>query len=344
MGQEAVVMIIVLCPDVTEEQIEHILDKIRDMGLTPHISRGVERTIVGVIGDERLFSENTIESIPGVEQVMPILKPFKLASREFKQENSIVTVNKTSIGGKKIAIMAGPCSVESMDQIMTIAHAVKKAGASILRGGAFKPRTSPYSFQGLGEEGLKMLAEARKETGLSIVTEVMDTRDVELVGKYADILQVGARNMQNYNLLKEVGISKKPVLLKRGFSATLEETLMSAEYVLSKGNYDVMLCERGIRTFEKWTRNTLDLSAVPLLKYHTHLPVIVDPSQGTGYWRWIKPMSLASIAAGADGLIIEVHHDPENALSDGSQSLLPEKFSHLMVEIKQMATMLQREA
>jgi len=336
-------MIIVLRPDATEEQIEHLLVKIREMGLTPHISRGVERTIVGAIGDERILREHSIESIPGVEQVMPILKPYKLASREFKQENTIVTVNKTVIGGNNITVMAGPCSVESLEQILTIAKTVKEAGATILRGGAFKPRTSPYSFQGLGEEGLKILAEARQKTGLSIITEVMDTRDVALVGQYADILQIGARNMQNYNLLKEVGISKIPVLLKRGFSATLEETLMSAEYILSKGNYNVILCERGIRTFEPWTRNTLDLSAIPVLKYHTHLPVIVDPSQGTGSWRWVKPMSMAAIAAGADGLILEVHHDPENALSDGSQSLLPEKFSELMVDIKKIACVLNRD-
>ena len=336
-------MIIVLRPDVSEEQIEHLLTRIREMGLTPHISRGVERTIVGAIGDERILREQSMESIPGVEQVMPILKPFKLASREFKPENSIISVNKTEIGGKKLVAMAGPCSVESWDQLITVAKAVKAAGATILRGGAFKPRSSPYSFQGLGEEGLKMLAAARKETGLSVVTEIMDTRDVELVGKYADILQIGARNMQNFNLLKECGMSKIPVLLKRGLSATMEEMLMSAEYILSRGNYNVILCERGIRTFEKWTRNTLDLSAIPVLKYYSHLPVIVDPSQAVGLWRWVKPMTFAGIAAGADGFIIEVHPDPEKALSDGAQSLLPDKFQVLMQELKPLAEAVGRE-
>jgi len=280
-------MIFVLRPDATEAQIEHLLGRIRELGLTPHISRGVERTIIGAIGDERVLREQPLDAIPGVEEVLPILKPYKLASREFRHENTIIHVNKISIGGVKIQIAAGPCSVETSEQIITTAKAVKAAGASILRGGAFKPRTSPYSFQGLGEEGLKLLDEARKETGLPVITEVMDTRDVELVERYADMFQVGARNMQNFNLLKEIGMSKKPVLLKRGLSATLEETLMSAEYIMSKGNYNVILCERGIRTFEKWTRNTLDLCAVPILKHHSHLPVFVDPSHGVGVWRWV---------------------------------------------------------
>ncbi len=336
-------MIFVLQPNATEDQIEHLLSRIRELGLTPHISRGVERTIIGAIGDERILREQSLDSIPGVEEVMPILKPYKLASREFRHENSIVHVGKVPVGGKKIQVMAGPCSVESLDQIIETANAVKAAGATVLRGGAFKPRTSPYSFQGLGEEGLKLLAEARKQTGLPVVTEVMDTRDVALIEQYADMFQVGARNMQNFNLLKEVGMSKKPVLLKRGLSATLEETLMSAEYVMSKGNYNVILCERGIRTFEKWTRNTLDLSAVPVLKHHSHLPVIVDPSQAVGAWRWVEPMSLAAIACGADGLIIEVHPNPEKALSDGSQSILPAKFEKLMSKLKAVSAAIERE-
>lgn len=336
-------MIFVLQPNATEEQIEHLLSRIRELGLTPHISRGVERTIVGAIGDERILREQAFDAIPGVEDVVPILKPYKLASREFRPENSLVNVNKVPVGGKKVQIAAGPCSVESLEQIIETAKAVKAAGATILRGGAFKPRTSPYSFQGLGEVGLKLLAEARRETGLPVVTEVMDTRDVELVERYADMFQVGARNMQNFNLLKEVGMSKKPVLLKRGLSATLEETLMSAEYVMSKGNYNVILCERGIRTFEKWTRNTLDLSAIPVFKQYTHLPVFVDPSQAVGAWKWVEPMSLAAIACGADGLIIEVHPNPEKALSDGSQSLLPVKFQRLMEKSKAIAEVIGRE-
>jgi 3-deoxy-7-phosphoheptulonate synthase len=336
-------MILVLRPDATPEQIEHVLSRIRELGLTPHVSKGVERTIVGAIGDEEILREQPLETIPGVEKVMPILKPYKLASRDFRPEDTVIDIGGIKIGGKKIAVVAGPCSVETEELLLTTAKAVKSAGATMLRGGAFKPRTSPYSFQGLGEEGLKILANVKEETGLAIVTEVMDTRDVELVEEYADIIQIGARNMQNFNLLKEVGMAKKPVMLKRGMMSTYEEILMSAEYVMSKGNYNVILCERGIRTFEKLTRNTLDLNAIVVLKQQSHLPVFVDPSHGTGHWRWVGPLSRAAIAAGADGLLIEVHPEPEKAWSDGTQSLLPEKFIKLMHELKLIAKVIGRE-
>jgi 3-deoxy-7-phosphoheptulonate synthase len=336
-------MIIVLRPDATKKQIDHIIEKVKKLGLKTMVSRGVERTIIGVIGEEDVLRVQPLEAFPGVEKVMPILKPYKLVSREFKPENSIVDVEGIKIGGKKIAIMAGPCSVESFEMLLEVAKKVKKSGASILRGGAFKPRSSPYSFQGLGEKGLKFLMDVKKETGMKIVTEVMDTRDVKMVEKYADILQVGARNMQNFNLLKEVGLSKKPVLLKRGISATIKEFLMSAEYVLAAGNFNCILCERGIRTFEDATRFTLDLNAVPLIKQLTHLPVIVDPSHGTGKWDLVSPMSKAAIAAGADGLIIEVHPNPEEACSDGEQSLVPYKFDAMMKELKAVAKAVGRE-
>ncbi len=336
-------MIIVLRPDASEEQIDHLLSRIREMGLTPHISRGIERTIVGVIGDERLIRERSFQSTPGVEHVMSILKPFKLASREFKHDDTIVHVNKVEFGGNKIVLIAGPCSIENPEQLMKTANAVKAAGATVLRGGAFKPRTSPYSFQGLGEEGLKLLDEARRATGLSVVSEVMDTRDVELVARYVDILQIGTHNQHNYALLKEVGTLQKPVILKRGLSSTVEEYLLAAEYILSRGNNQVILCERGIRTFEKATRNTLDISAIPVLKHLSHLPVIVDPSQATGNWRLVEPMSMASVAAGADGLMIEVHPEPEKALSDGAQSLLPEKYAHLVSQVQLIARAIGRE-
>lgn len=336
-------MIIVLRPDATKKQIDHIIEKVKKLGLKTMVSRGVERTIIGVIGEEDVLRVQPLEAFPGVEKVMPILKPYKLVSREFKPENSIVDVEGVKIGGKKIAIMAGPCSVESFEMLLEVAKKVKKAGADILRGGAFKPRSSPYSFQGLGEKGLKFLMDVKKETGMKIVTEVMDTRDVKMVEKYADILQVGARNMQNFNLLKEVGLSKKPVLLKRGISATIKEFLMSAEYVLAAGNFNCILCERGIRTFEDATRFTLDLNAVPLIKQLTHLPVIVDPSHGTGKWDLVSPMSKAAIAAGADGLIIEVHPNPEEARSDGEQSLVPYKFDAMMKELRAVAKAVGRE-
>ncbi len=336
-------MIIVLRPDATKEQIDHIITKVNNLGLKPMVSQGVDRTIIGVIGEEDVLRIESLEVYPGVEKVMPILKPYKLVSREFKGANSVVDADGVRIGGKKIVVMAGPCSVENLEALMSIGRAVKNSGATILRGGAFKPRTSPYSFQGLGEEGLRHLAAVKKETGLRIVTEVMDTRDVPLVERYTDILQVGARNMQNFNLLKEVGLSKKPVLLKRGISATIKEFLMSAEYVLSSGNFNCILCERGIRTFEDATRFTLDLNAVPLIKKLSHLPVIVDPSHGTGKWDLVSAMSRAAIAAGADGVIVEVHINPEEAYSDGVQSLLPGKFDAMMKGLGAVAKAVGRE-
>jgi len=335
-------MIIVLRPDATKKQIDHLIEKVKKLGLKPMVSKGVERTIIGVIGEEDVLRVQPLEAFPGVEKVMPILKPYKLVSREFKPENSIVDVEGVKIGGKRIVVMAGPCSVENFDMLLDIGKKVKKAGASILRGGAFKPRSSPYSFQGLGEEGLKFLRDVKKETGLKIVTEVMDTRDVWMVEKYADILQVGARNMQNFNLLKEVGLSKKPVLLKRGMSATVKEFLMSAEYILSAGNFNCILCERGIRTFEDATRFTLDLNAVPLIKQLSHLPIIVDPSHGTGKWDLVDPMAKAGIAAGADGLIIEVHSNPEEAYSDGEESLVPYRFDEMMEGLRLVAKAVNR--
>lgn len=336
-------MIIVLRPDATESQIKHLVEKVKSLGLKPMISKGAERTIIGVIGEEDIIRIQPLEIYPGVEKVMPILAPYKLVSKEFKPEPSVINVNGVKVGGKKIVVMAGPCSVESRELLLQIAKSVKRSGASILRGGAFKPRTSPYSFQGLGEEGLRYLKEAREKTGLPIVTEVMDIRDLPLIERYADVLQVGARNMQNFNLLKEVGLSKKAVLLKRGMSATVKELLMSAEYILSNGNFNVILCERGIRTFEEETRFTLDLSAVPVLKKKTHLPVIVDPSHGTGKWGYVPAMAKAAVACGADGLLIEVHPKPEEALSDGPQSLLPENFDTLMKELKAIAKAVGRE-
>jgi 3-deoxy-7-phosphoheptulonate synthase len=336
-------MIIVLKPDVTDKQIEHIMNKLCDIGVKPHVSKGMERTIIGVIGDDRELSIHPIEAIPGVEKVVPILKPFKIASKEFKVEKTVVKVDNVSIGDNKVVVIAGPCSVESKKQIIETAKAVKDAGAAMLRGGAYKPRTSPYAFQGLGKEGLEYLAEAKQITGLPIVTEVMDTRDVELVAKYADILQIGARNMQNFSLLKEVGGASKPVLLKRGHSATINEWLMSAEYIMHAGNHQVILCERGVRTFETATRNTLDISAIAVAKELTHLPVIVDPSHGAGRRTLVLPLSNASIACGADGLIVEVHPNPEEALSDGEQSLLPENFQELMRNVKKIAEAIGRE-
>ena len=331
-------MIIVLKPKATTRQIDHIIEKVKKLGLKPMVSRGVERTIIGVIGEEEILRVQPLEAYPGVEKVMPILKPYKLVSREFKKEGSIINVgNKVKIGGKRVAVAAGPCSVEDKKLLLNIAKEVKSMGAVMLRGGAFKPRTSPYSFQGLGEEGLKYLSEAKRLTGMPIVTELMDSRDMPLLEKYADIIQIGARNMQNFTLLKVVGQSKKPVLLKRGISSTIKEFLMSAEYILSEGNFNVVLCERGIRTFEDYTRFTLDVSAVPVIKKLSHLPVIVDPSHATGKWGLVKPCAKAAIAAGADGLIVEVHTNPEESLSDGTQSLLPEKFGELMEEVKKVA-------
>ena len=332
-------MIVVLRKDATETEINHLVDKIQKLGLTPHISKGTERTIIGVIGPEDILQITPLEVFPGVEKVMPVLSPYKLVSREMHAADTVIDVGKgVLIGGKKIAVMAGPCAVENLDMLMDIGRDVKKAGANILRGGAFKPRTSPYSFQGIGEDGLKYLAQAAKELDLVTVSEVMDTRDVELVARYIDILQIGARNMQNFNLLKEVGNTKKPVLLKRGLSSTIKDLLMSAEYIMAGGNFNVMLCERGIRTFEDATRNTLDISAVPVIKQLSHLPVIVDPSHAAGKWGLVPALSKAAVAAGADGLIIEVHDRPEEALSDGPQSLKPSTFASLMAELRGLAS------
>lgn len=338
--------IIVLNPKATEEDLKRIVRKLERRGLKANVSKGTERTIIGVIGDTSKITEeeeNTIRVMPGVEDVMRILKPYKLASRDFKSEDTIINVKGEMIGGRKIHVIAGPCAVENKTMMTNIAEKVKEAGATFIRGGAFKPRTSPYSFQGLGEEGLKYLSYASKKTGLPVVTELMDPRDINIVKKYADIIQIGARNMQNFRLLLEVGKCKKPVLLKRGLSATIKEWLMAAEYIMSKGNQNVILCERGIRTFETSTRNTLDLSAVPVLKQLTHLPVIVDPSHGVGKWSLVAPLAKAAIAVGADGLMIEVHTNPEEAMSDGEQSLRPSDFKKLMDELKPIALAIGRE-
>ncbi|HEC69498.1 MAG TPA: 3-deoxy-7-phosphoheptulonate synthase [Candidatus Omnitrophica bacterium] len=337
-------MIIVLRPDATPEQIDYIIKRVEKLGLKTMISKGVERTIIGVIGPEDILRVQPLEIFPGVEKVMPVLAPYKLVSRDFKPQDTVIEITKeVKIGTKEVIVIAGPCSIESKEQLLLVAKQIKSAGGKILRGGAFKPRTSPYSFQGLGKEGLKILKEVSEEVGLPTITEVMDTRDVELVSQYTDILQIGARNMQNFNLLKEIGQTKKPVLLKRGLSATIKELLMSAEYILSGGNFNVVLCERGIRTFEEATRNTLDLSAIPVIKQLSHLPVIVDPSHATGKWNLVAPLSRAAVACGADGLLIEVHPKPEEALSDGPQQLLPEKFSELMEELKKVAQSVNRE-
>jgi len=336
-GFEVFHMIIVLRAHSTEEEIAQVCRRIEALGLTPHLSRGVERTIIGAIGDERILLDKAIEALPMVEKVLPILKPYKLASRDFHPENTVVKVNGVRVGDRRLAVIAGPCSVESRDLLLTVAKEVQAAGAHLLRGGAFKPRTSPYAFQGLGEEALRYLADAKRETGMPVVTELMDPRETPLVLQYADVIQVGARNMQNFRLLKELGTHQTPVLLKRGMSSTIRELVMSAEYIMSEGNYQVILCERGIRTFEDATRNTLDLSAVPVLKQLTHLPVIVDPSHGTGKWDLVAPMALAAVAAGADGIMVEVHPKPEEALSDGPQALLPLRFSRLMADLKRVA-------
>lgn len=323
-------MMIVLEPSVREEQIQHIVEAVEAKGMKVHLSRGVDKTLIGLIGDKWMITELPLESYPGVAKVVSISEPYKLAGRNFHPENTRIHVGDVVIGGDEPVVMAGPCSVEDRDQLLATAHIVKEAGGHILRGGAFKPRSSPYSFQGLGEAGLKILAEAREITGLPIVSEVMDPENLPLVAEYVDILQIGARNMQNFHLLKKVGRLDKPVMLKRGLSATIEEWLMSAEYILNEGNPHVILCERGIRTFETYTRNTLDLSAVPVVKHLSHLPVIVDPSHGVGKRRYVAPMSKAGIVAGADGLMVEVHPNPEKALSDGPQSLSTPEFNEMM--------------
>lgn len=331
-------MIIVMQAGAPEEQLQEVLRRVEELGYHPHVIRGTHRNVVGAVGDERGKAKlQQLEAVPGVESVVPILQPFKLAGREFRPEKTVVKVGEVEIGVDRLTVMAGPCSVESESQIIETAHAVKAAGATILRGGAFKPRTSPYSFQGLGEQGLELLARARELTGLKIVTEVLNDRDVELVAGYADILQVGARNMHNFGLLNKLGEIRKPVLLKRGMSATIQDLLMSAEYILSHGNYDVILCERGIRTFETATRFTLDLNAVPVLQKLSHLPILVDPSHGTGYAEYVPAMARAAIAAGADGLMIEVHPRPEEALSDGVQSLTPARFQELIKQLVPIA-------
>ncbi len=326
-------MIVILSPQASESDLDEILANLKDRGYGVHVSKGIEKTIVGVIGahdDDKLIVAEQLSSLAYVERVVPILKPFKVVSREFHPDKTIIKVGGVDIGGQKIAVMAGPCSVESEAQTIEVAKAVKAAGASILRGGAFKPSTSPYSFHGLGEDALKMLAAAREITGMPIITEVMDTRDVELVSKYADILQIGTRNMANYSLLTEVGNARKPVMLKRGMASTIEEWLQAAEYIANQGNYEIILCERGIRTFETYTRNTFDVSAIPTVLGLSHLPIIADPSHGTGRRALVPGVAKAAVAAGADGLMIEVHPQPERALKDGAQSLTPDGFDELL--------------
>jgi len=337
-------MIIVMKAGATKRERDEGIRKIKEFGYKPHIIHGATRDVIGAVGDERgKVVLQSIEFMQGVESVVPILKPYKLASREVKKETSIVQISeKVAIGDKDIVVIAGPCAVESEEQIIEVAVAVKKAGAKVLRGGAFKPRTSPYAFQGMKEEGLKLLADAREKTGLPIITEVVNPETAELVAEYADILQIGTRNAQNFELLKKLGQLKKPILLKRGMSMTIQELLMSAEYIMSEGNQSVILCERGIRTFETATRNTLDLSAIPVLKQKTHLPVVVDPSHATGNYLYVAPMAFAAVAAGADGLIIEVHPDPEHALSDGPQSLIPKKFTLMMEKLRLFAEVADR--
>jgi 3-deoxy-7-phosphoheptulonate synthase len=336
-------MIVVMKEGATAAEVGAVIARVQELGLTPHPIYGESRTVVAVVGETALVEPAVFQVMAGVEVVNRIGQPFKLASRISRPDDTIISLNGTAIGGRKLVVMAGPCAVESREQLLETAHAVKEAGATLLRGGAFKPRTSPYAFQGMGLKGLELLAEAREVTGLKIVTEVMTPEAVSLVSQYADVLQIGARNMQNYGLLHAVGKSQRPVLLKRGMMSTIQELLMSAEYILAGGNYRVMLCERGIRTFEPMTRNTFDLNAVPLLKQLSHLPVIADPSHGTGRWDLVAPMSKAAIACGADGLILEVHPRPEDAVSDGPQSLKPEKFAELMRELRPLAQAIGRE-
>jgi 3-deoxy-7-phosphoheptulonate synthase len=328
-------MIVVMKTGSQDKEIAVVMDRLHSLGLQGHLSKGVERTVIGVVGVTSAMPDlrERLELVPGVAEVVPITKPFKLSSREFKPEDTVIDVGGVKIGGQELVVMAGPCAAETREQVMSTARAVKAAGARILRGGAFKPSTSPYSFRGLGEEGLKLLAEAKEETGLPLITEVLTPQDVELVIKYADILQVGARNMQNFVLLDEVGRANMPVMLKRGLSATIQEWLLAAEYILAQGNRQLILCERGIRTFETYTRNTMDVSAIPIVHKETHLPIIADPSHGTGKWDLVLPMALASVAAGADGLMIEVHPTPDTALKDGAQSLTFEHFGELMKRV-----------
>jgi 3-deoxy-7-phosphoheptulonate synthase len=336
-------MIVIMKPDATTRQISAVIARIEDMGLKAHISEGQERTIIGVVGDDRAAADrDSLSILEGVERTMAVSAPYKLASRQFHPQDTHVTLGNGKMGDNRVLVIAGPCSVESRDQLLETAHAVKEAGATALRGGAYKPRTSPYSFQGMGEKGLELLAEAREATGLPIVTEVMEPDAVPLVTKYADVLQIGARNMQNYALLNAAGESQHTVLLKRGMGSTMEELLMAAEYILSHGNNRVMLCERGIRTFETYTRNTFDVNAIPVLKSKTHLPVVADPSHAVGRWEYVTAIARAAVAAGADGLIVEVHCDPEHAMSDGAQSLRPDKFAKMMADVRRIAEAIDR--
>jgi 3-deoxy-7-phosphoheptulonate synthase len=335
-------MLIVMDSVATAEDIRRVVEAVAAHGLQAHPIPGSQRTAIGITGNKGSVDAGAFENLPGVLEVIPVSAPYKLVSREAKRENTVVSVGGVAIGGERVAVVGGPCAVETEEQALEIARRVKEAGGSLYRGGAFKPRTSPYSFQGLGEEGLRILSLVRRETGLPIVTEVLDTETVDLVAEHADCLQVGARNMQNFSLLKKLGRTKKPVLLKRGMSATIEELLLSAEYLLAEGNYDVMLCERGVRTFADHTRNTLDLSAVPYVQRISHLPILVDPSHGTGKRAKVIPLSRAALAVGADGLLIEVHHQPDRALSDGPQAILPEMFQELMRQLARLAPVLGR--
>ena len=336
-------MMIVMKQTATENEVQSVIDRIESVGAHAHPSRGEEVTVIGAIGDREHIARLELEGSPGVDRVVPILKPYKLASAQIRHDQpSVLDIGGRKIGGDHFALIAGPCTVESRDQLLTTAHVVRNAGATMLRGGAYKPRTSPYAFQGLGQEGLRLLAEAKAQTGLPIVTELMDARDLEPVLEVADVIQIGARNMQNFSLLKRAGRARKPVVLKRGMSATLEEFLMSAEYILAEGNYQVILCERGVRTFSDHSRNTLDLAVVPAVKRMSHLPILVDPSHGTGRREKVAPLSRAAAAVGADGVMIEVHHDPNRALSDGPQSITPDMFEDLMRELRQIAPVIGR--
>lgn len=337
-------MIIVMRADASDDDIQHVLERLADIGAEAHLSQGQRRTIIGAVGDRAAIQQLPWEAFPGVERSVPVLKPYKLVSRDFQAANSVIDVGEVPVGGQRLAVIAGPCAVESRDQLFAAASAVARAGASILRGDAFKPRTSPYSFQGLGEKGLELLAEARAEFGMPFVAEVVDPRDIEIVASYADLIRVGTRNMSNFPLLAEVGRQPKPVLLKRGFTATIEEWLNAAEYIYKEGNEEVILCERGIRTFETQTRNTLDISAVPVVRGLSHLPVIVDPSHSGGRKALVPALTLAAVAAGADGLIIDVHPSPETARVDGDQAILPSEFADLMERVRAVAAAIGREA
>jgi 3-deoxy-7-phosphoheptulonate synthase len=340
-------MLVVMQSHASEEQIRAVCERIESLGLKAHAIPGANRTAIGITGNEGAIDLGVLESLPGVVECIPVSKPYKLVSRDVKEEDSVLRIptprGDVSIGGEKIALIAGPCAIESEEQAFAIAERVARSGAKLFRGGAYKPRTSPYSFQGLGECGLKILAKVREKFGFGIVTEAVDNESLDLVEEHADVIQIGARNMQNFSLLKRAGRAKKPVLLKRGMSATLDEFLMAAEYILSEGNYNVMLCERGVRTFSDFSRNTLDLAVVPAVKKRSHLPILVDPSHGTGKRHKVLPLSRAAVAVGADGLLVEVHHEPDKALSDGIQSILPEEFAELTEEVRQIAAVLHRE-